>query len=192
MKRTLVVFTSQGGPQLNTNPGLLSGSCETPVTARPGPAHAAAPAAPARHRTVPRPRALGARASTKQSTPGPRPRNRSLSGANRSPGCLSHLRDDRHNDGAVLQLPDALAAVEHEVGQRLAGRPRVRMLNTASWSTKRCHKPCQRTTGIASRVSCSLTLLSPASSLPPPNLSYRVEELPFLGIHGEVSNLDAP
>jgi hypothetical protein len=61
--------------------------------------------------------------------------------------CLSHLRDDGHNNGAVLQLPDSLAAVEHEVGQRLAGRPRVRVLNTASWSTKRCHKPvnAQRT-----------------------------------------------
>jgi len=60
-----------------------------PATSRPG----TAPTpplqrrrAPARHRTVPRPRAWVARASTKQSTPGPRPLNRSLSGANRSPG----------------------------------------------------------------------------------------------------------
>ena len=39
-----------------------------------------------RHRTVPHPGAWVARASTKQSTPGPRPLNLSLSGANRSPG----------------------------------------------------------------------------------------------------------
>ena len=56
--------------------------------------------------------------------------------------CQGHLRDDRHIDGVtVLQLPDALADVEHEVGQRLAGRPRVRVLNTASSSTKQCNKP---------------------------------------------------
>ena len=29
---------------------------------------------------------------------------------------LRHLREDRHNDGAVFQPPDALADVEHEVG----------------------------------------------------------------------------
>ena len=42
--------------------------------------------APARHRTVPRPTAWGARASTKQSAPAPRSRNRPPNGANRSPG----------------------------------------------------------------------------------------------------------
>jgi hypothetical protein len=34
--------------------------------------------------------------------------------------CLRHLREDRHNDGVVFQPPDALADVEHEVGEGLA------------------------------------------------------------------------
>ena len=33
---------------------------------------------------------------------------------------LRHLREDRHNDGAVFQPPDALADVEHEVREGLA------------------------------------------------------------------------
>jgi len=41
---------------------------------------------PARHRTVHRPTAFGARASTKQSTPAPRSLNRPPNGAIRSPG----------------------------------------------------------------------------------------------------------
>ena len=49
-----------------------------------------------------------------------------------------HLRVDWHNDGAVLQLPDAPFVVENEVGQG------------------------------------------------------RVQELPLLGIHGKVGNVDAP
>ena len=35
--------------------------------------------------------------------------------------CLRHLREDRHNDGAVFKPPDALVDVENEVGEGLAG-----------------------------------------------------------------------
>ena len=57
--------------------------------------------APARHRTVPRPTAWGARASTKQSTPAPRSWNRPPNGANRSP--------DRRRPAGTPEPPPAPA-----------------------------------------------------------------------------------
>ena len=72
-----------------------------------------------------------------------------------------HLRGDGHDDGAVVELPDAPVVVENGVGQ--------------------------------GRVWCSSLVTRHLPFVVENEVGQgRVQELPLLGIHGKVGNVDAP
>ena len=86
-----------------------------------------------------------------------------------------HLRGDGHDDGAVVELPDAPVVVENGVGQ---GRV---------WCSSLVYIYTHTHIYIYPYISRHLP-----SVVENEVGQGRVQELPLLGIHGKVGNVDAP